>query len=194
MDHRRRSVRPRADNDPGHAHELTFSCFRRWPLLSQRRTCAWLAESVRSACGRHEYDLWADVFMPDHVHLIVCPRRRLYDIGSFRKDIKEPVSRAAMRFLKSNAPDWLERLAVTRGDRVEHHFWQVGPGYDRNILRGQSLLKMMHYVHANPVRKRFVERAEEWTWSSAGWWAGCPQNDLPPDGIPPEWLKAAGEP
>jgi hypothetical protein len=29
----------RSYNIPDHAHELTFSCFRRLPLLSRERTC-----------------------------------------------------------------------------------------------------------------------------------------------------------
>ena len=31
---------------------------------------------------------------------------------------------------------------------------------------------MIEYIHANPVRRGLVERAEDWEWSSARWYAG----------------------
>jgi REP-associated tyrosine transposase len=70
--HHRRSI-----NVSGHAHELTFSCFHRFPFLSRDRTCDWLGASIRTACADLEFSLWAFVFMPDHVHLIVHRTRRV---------------------------------------------------------------------------------------------------------------------
>jgi hypothetical protein len=40
---------------------------------------------------------------------------------------------------------------------------------------------MIEYIHANPVRRRLVERVEDWRWSSASWLPG--KNFLPPDVI-----------
>lgn len=39
--------RVRSYNVPGHAHELTFSCFQRLALLSRDRTCRWFVDEVR---------------------------------------------------------------------------------------------------------------------------------------------------
>ena len=49
MDYKQRLHRPKAYNEPGHAHELTFSCHRRLRLLSKDRTCQWLATVTRQA-------------------------------------------------------------------------------------------------------------------------------------------------
>lgn len=189
MDYRERTQRPRGYNDPGHAHELTFSCYRRFPFLAKPRTCEWLAESIRKACRRLNYSLWAYVFMPEHVHLVVHPRATEYDDSQLLKQIKEPVSREAMQFLKSEAPDWLPRLAVRRGGRVEHHFWQPGRGYDRNIDTSRTLRSIIDYVHLNPVRRGLVDQARDWKWSSAGWLEGRPLNTLQVDHIPWHWLE-----
>jgi hypothetical protein len=67
---------------------------------------------------------------------------------------------------------WIPRLTQKRRHRIETHFWQSGGGYDRNIEQGSSLLKMIDYIHMNPVRKGFVPTAEEWKWSSAGQFVG----------------------
>ena len=189
MHYRQRQQRPRGYNDPGHAHELTFSCYRRFPFLSKDRTCEWLAEEIDEARRELNYYLWASVFMPEHVHLVVCPRERAYDDATFLKRIKERVSRKAVAYLKQEAPDWLARIRVTRGGKSEHHFWQPGRGHDRNIERSRTLMAMIDYVHMNPVRRGLVERPEEWKWSSAGWFVGAPLNTLTPDQIPWDWLE-----
>ncbi|MFQ5732209.1 MAG: transposase [Planctomycetaceae bacterium] len=174
-------------NEPGHAHELTFGCYRGFEFLGQERTCEWLAESVRQACDHLNVSLWAYVFMPDHAHLIVHPEHPEYSISAFLKRVKQPVSRKALAYLRRNAPHWLERVRTQRGKRVEHHFWQRGGGYDRNITDPRTLETMIEYLHLNPVRKALVERGSEWKWSSAGWFLGEEPNGLRPDPVPPEW-------
>ncbi len=189
MDYRTRLQRPRAYNDPGHAHELTFSCYRRFTFLSKDRTCQWLADAIRKAKTELNYLLWAYVFMPDHVHLIVYPQHHVYNDSEFLKQIKEPVSRQAVQFLKKEAPHWLPRIRDLKGTRVEHHFWQPGRGYDRNIDNARTLQKMIDYIHLNPVRKGLVNCARDWKWSSAGWFEGQPLNDLETDPISWDWIE-----
>jgi hypothetical protein len=63
-------------NEPGHVHFLTYSCFRRLPLLTRDRTRRWVLESLDSARQSLDLALWAYVIMPEHVHVVLCPRRR----------------------------------------------------------------------------------------------------------------------
>jgi putative transposase len=181
MDWRLRSMRRPSVNEPGHAHELTFSCFHHYPFLHAERTCAWLADSINEARADHDFALWAYVFMPEHVHLMIYPRRPVYDIGVIRKAIKEPVARKAIKHLQEHAPHWLPRITVKRGARLERRFWQAGGGYDRNVWDPATLLAMIEYIHNNPVRRGLVMRAADWKWSSAGWFEG--KNSLKPDPI-----------
>lgn len=127
--------------------------------------------------------------MPDHVHLIVHPRKTEYDIGVIRAAIKHPTSKTALAWLRQNRPDWIARLTRRRGKRIETLFWQSGGGYDRNVETGRTLLEMITYIHLNPVRKRLVHQADEWKWSSAGQFAGNPDSHLRVDAIPPEWFE-----
>lgn len=175
-------------NDPGHAHELTFSCFHRYPFLKSERACQWLADAINAARQTHEFDLWAYVFMPNHFHLIIKPRRVEYDIALIRQAIKEPVARQAFAWLEENAPEWLPRLTVQKNGRERRHFWQVGGGYDRNIFEPRTLREMLDYVHMNPVNRRLVEQAFQWKWSSAAWMFGLGDSPIPLDRIPPDWL------
>ena len=57
----------------GHLHELTFSCYRRQPLLTNDRWQEILATQLENACEAEDFGLVAFVFMPEHVHLLVQP-------------------------------------------------------------------------------------------------------------------------
>lgn len=62
---------------PGDAHFLTFSCFKRLPLLDRNRTRRWFVEALRLGQEKGQYDLWAWVIMPEHVHLVLLPRESI---------------------------------------------------------------------------------------------------------------------
>lgn len=57
---------------------------------------------------------------------------------------------------------------------MEYHFWQDGPGHDRNVNEPKIIHEQIDYSHNNPVKKGLVEKAEDWRWSSAQAWAGDP--------------------
>jgi putative transposase len=127
--------------------------------------------------------------MPEHVHLIVHPRVAEYDIAEIRSAIKAPVARKAIQFLKQSAPEWLPRITRKRGKKTERLFWQTGGGYDRNVIEPGTLIKMIDYIHMNPIRRELCTMPQEWEWSSAGWYLDQPvEVPLEPDPIPPEWL------
>jgi putative transposase len=182
-----RDGRRKTYNTPGHAHELTFSCYKRFPFLRAERTCGWLAEAIEAARQKHDFDLWAYVFMPEHVHLILFPRRPNYEMRKIASSIKLPVAKRAIKFLEDSHSPWLEKISRRRGDRIERLFWQSGGGFDRNVTCGKTLLKMFDYLHRNPERRGLVERAVEWRWSSAATFEGG-SSPFRVDPIPYEWL------
>ncbi len=175
-------------HEAGHAHELTFSCYRRFPFLGADRTCQWLCESIESAKQSRSFLLWAYVFMPDHVHLLIFPQDDEADMGRILEAIKAPVGLKAIAYLADNAPHWLPRITRKRGKKRERLFWQSGGGYDRNVVEAKTLLSMIDYIHANPVRKQFVERPRDWKWSSAAWYDDLSPSPLAVDPIPSDWL------
>jgi len=153
-------------------HELTFCCFRRFKFRDRERTRVWFIDEMRNARAKWEVDLWAYVIMPEHVHLVVAPRRQNDDIGKFAGRLKQAVSRRAVQWLRMNAAEWIPRITVVEGTREVRRFWQPGGGYDRSVEQLRTLESMIDYIHANPVRRGLVERSVDWMWSSAQWYAG----------------------
>jgi len=167
-------------NFVGNAHELTFGCFRNRPFLSKDRTRGYLVEAIDTAKQRHEFDLWAYVFMPEHVHLLIYPREEAYSIAAILRSIKQPVARRAMIYLRERNPRGLAWLATGQAG-VPYRFWRAGGGYDRNMTCVQTIVKAAKYIHANPVRRGLVVNPSEWTYSSARDWQTGTSSLLPID-------------
>lgn len=127
-------------------------------------------EAVNAARIKLHFDIWAYVLMPEHVHLVICPRRQEYSISGILFAVKRPVS------YRLGRPGRAGMAA----------FWQPGGGYDRNLWKPATIHKEVDYIHLNPVRRGLCERAEQWSHSSAGYYAGMGSvpllmdNTLPP--------------
>jgi putative transposase len=159
-------------DEPRQPREFTFSCYRHFAFLGRDRTREWFCQALDEACTEFAYQLWAYVVMPEHVHVLVYSGDAPEQMSAFLQAVKEPVARKAIRYLKEHAPEWLARVTMHEGRRVRRRFWQPGGGYDRNITSTEALRAVIEYIHANPVRRGLVARAEDWEWSSARWYAG----------------------
>jgi putative transposase len=166
-------------NDPGHAHFLTFSCYRRRPYLSIDLTRNWLADSLTTACGKHNFELWAYVFMPEHVHLLTKPRQESYSVGGFLRSVKFGVSHRVKRYSGENLQSDPLESNLLREIRESGQFWQNGPGYDRNLWSLGDIIERIGYVHNNPVKRRLADQETKWMWSSASDYAGTSNGRVP---------------
>lgn len=162
---------------PGDVHFLTFSCFKRLPLLHRDRTRTWLVDAIRAGQQKDHYYLFAWVVMPEHVHLVLLPRGTT-SIATILSAIKQSSSKRALYWLQQNAPDFLPQLCDRQPNGSKsHRFWQRGGGYDRNLRSVRDIHEKIRYVHQNPVRRGLVSAPADWHWSSAHAWE-C-GSDLP---------------
>ncbi len=153
---------------PKQFHELTFSCYKRMPLLTNDQWRSMLTESIDRAMQRHHYFLVAFVYMPEHVHLLVFPQDAASRIDELLKAIKRPFSYRIKQLLTEVQSSLLGKLTVRQRPGVEaFRFWQEGPGYDRNLVTIEAASAAAEYIHLNPVRRGFVEHEWDWHWSSA---------------------------
>lgn len=183
MADRHRKTR-RAINEPGHAHFVTFSCFRRWPLLNRDRSRQWMIDAFADTRRKQNLLIWAYVIMPEHVHALLLPQSDDYEMRRVLASLKVSVSKRARDFLREtrNAV-WLRKLTVTHGHRTVFRFWQAGGGYDENLWNERPIREVIDYIHANPVRRGLVERPTDWYWSSARYHAGLDTGPLQVDRV-----------
>ena len=160
-------------NDPGHAHALTFSCYRRQAFLSKDGSRRWLIDAIERARLKHRLHVWAYAIMPEHVHLLIWPTEPVYDISDILISIKQSVTKRALPYVRRQAPVFLRWMEERRPSGVIHYrFWQPGGGYDRNIVEPGTAYRQIEYIHNNPVRRGLCQKPEDWLWSSAADYAG----------------------
>ena len=166
-------------DEAGHAHELTFSCYQRRPLLADDERCRLLSRSIDAAVEKQGFSLVAFVYMPEHVHLDVFPVRADAAVSTLLYAIKRPHSFRVKQLLLERGDPLLQELTVReRPGKDVFRFWQEGGGYDRNITSHPALITSAEYFHENPVRRGLCQTAEDWKWSS---WRHYHRPDLPPD-------------
>src|SRR5262245_49286420 len=91
-------------HNPGDAHSINFTCFRNRLFLQRDRSCEWFRESLCNALEKYHCSLWAFCIMPDHVHVLIYPKKPEFDVATFLSDLKQPVTRRAISWIKRNAP------------------------------------------------------------------------------------------
>lgn len=130
-----------------------------------------MIEAIDRSRVAHDFDLWAYVIMPEHVHLLISPTQPQYSISAILKSLKLSVSRKAIEFIRAQAPEYLPQLEDRQPNgRVADRFWKRGGGYDRNITEPNVVWSTMEYIHANPVRRGLCDQPLDWSWSSAIEW------------------------
>ena len=162
----------------GHAHELTFSCYKNLPFLESDRACEYCAVSLQRARTLYPFDLWAYVIMPNHVHLLMYPTSETYAITKILQAVKQGISRRYLSYCKKQAPQLLHPL-TTKRDNTAHRFWQRGGGYDRNMTSVPVIRHAVDYIHNNPVRAGLVDDPGMWKWSSYREWLESGQGPIP---------------
>ena len=75
-------------NSQGHVHELTFSCYHRYKYLNDPIACEMFIEELFQSKEEHQFQLWAYVLMPNHVHLLIWPLNAKYNIASILNSMK----------------------------------------------------------------------------------------------------------
>ncbi|HBL47324.1 transposase [Gimesia sp.] len=157
-------------HEPGDCHELTFSCFKRKPLLTNPVWINMICQSIDRALIRHHFNLIAFVIMPEHLHLLVYPTTHECKIDRFLAAIKRPFSYRIKELLIEQQHPLLTELTIrTRPGITSFRFWLEGPGYDRNFFTREAVESAVNYLHLNPVKRNLVTECREWKYSSARW-------------------------
>lgn len=109
-------------NEIGHAHQLTFSVYRRVPVFSDPANIRIFLRHLVRASVQQNFGILAFVVMPDHAHVIVLPRGK-YQISSILKSIKARAAREILEGLPADS-SWLRTFNSAKPRRV----WQAAAG------------------------------------------------------------------
>jgi putative transposase len=129
----------------GQFHFLTFSCYRRLPLLDSSASYSVFEYELERVRQRYGFVVAGYVLMPEHVHLLTN-EPRISTLSVVLQVLKQQTSKK----LKQPSP---------------RQFWQTRY-YDFNVYTADKTVEKLKYMHRNPVRRGLVEKPEDWPWSS----------------------------
>ena len=136
-------------------------------------TCNAINEARRS----HGFLLFAYVIMPDHMHLLTNQPDKPSTLLRYIKGI---VAHRVIEYLKEK--DYKVSLEKLRHEEwVRNHrysLWQQEKNVF-SVINESVFMQKVNYIHQNPVKAGFVERAIDYRWSSARFWRRCETDDEP---------------
>jgi putative transposase len=126
-------------------HFVTFSCYRRLPMLAERRGYEVFEHELELLRKRYRFVVAGYVLMPEHVHLLLGEPNA------------SPLS-VVLQVLKQQTSTKLKA-------RDASQFWQRRY-YDFNVWSNEKRVEKLRYMHRNPVHRGLVATPQEWPWSS----------------------------
>ena len=151
--------------DMSQPHFLTCTVLNWLPVFMRPAAAEVAVDSLRYL-SENGMKIYAWVLMENHLHLIAQSGRLDKDILSF----KSYTGKKIIALLNERGEkEWLRQLAEHK-DRQrqerQHQLWQIGSHpvciHDADMMRTKA-----EYVHNNPVRRGYVDKPEDWRYSSA---------------------------
>jgi putative transposase len=154
----------------GHLHFITFSCYRRRPLLGSARARSAFVLVLGEVRRAYDFKLVGYVVMPEHVHLLISePVRGNPSVAL--KTLKQRVSRRLRAKARRRVAAGQSSFAFARGDAPLRQFWQRR-FYDFNVWSRKKKIEKLNYMHMNPVKRGLVKNPKDWPWSSFSFYQG----------------------
>jgi putative transposase len=125
-----------------------------------------LLDTLRAACVKHAFNIYAYCFMPDHIHI-------------------EPVGLAPDSDLIEFMRTWKGTSTVPLRGLGFHDPFQRGY-YDHILRPDDGPDAVAWYIFNNPVRKGLVEDARDWPYSGS-WIFDWKKAIAPPEEFVPPW-------
>ena len=151
----------------GHLHFITFSCYRRLPLLKTARARDIFVKELGKVRDEVEFRLLGYVVMPEHVHLLMSEPSR----GTPSTVLHKLKLRVARKLRKRQLPGCAGQMHLPFAETLEplRAFWQAR-SYDFNVYSQGKKKEKLNYMHANPVIRGLVKHPKDWRWSSRGFY------------------------
>ena len=147
----------------GDLHFVTFSCYRRLPLLGTKHARNLFVHELEKVRNEMGFRLIGYVVMPEHVHLLMSEPVK----GTPSTVLQKLKLRVSLRMRKPSGVDDAEQsqLPLEVEGVLPKAFWQPR-FYDFNVHTIGKKKEKLNYMHANPLVRGLVEHPKDWPWSS----------------------------
>ena len=159
--------------DRSQPHFLTCTILDWIPLFMNPEIVEIILDSLRFLQQQARLTLYAYVIMENHIHLIAASD----DLGKEIGDFKSYTARKIIEYLKTRGS--IHLLEKFRRGKLSHRIdrtyqvWQEG--VHPKLIQGPEMMRQkIEYIHANPIRRGYIDEAAHWRYSSARNYIGEP--------------------
>ena len=154
-------------HEPDRPHFVTCTAVQWIHLFSEPELAKIILDSIRHLQNNAGLRVHGYVIMENHLHMIVSAP----NLGDAMTRLRKFTAHKIVEWLQKNGrKTTLEKLAFS----ARHHQYQVWQeGFHPQKISGEDMLRQkLNYIHANPLRREFVDLPEHWRYSSARNYAG----------------------
>ena len=160
-------------HDNSKLYFVTFTVVERADVFIRDTYHDILYESLKFCQTKKGLEVYAYCIMTSHIHLIIGTETGV--LADIVRDFKSFTSRHIRISIGQNEQESRRELMLAifnkAGDKnkrnIDFQFWQQH-NHPIELSNPVILKQRLNYIHNNPVEAGFVEKAEEWTHSSAG--------------------------
>ena len=151
-------------------HFITCTVLHWIPVFTRQETVTIVLDSIRYL-QNEGLKLYAYVILENHLHLIVQSDQLDKDVAR----LKSHTANQIVFYLEQNkVKTILDQLAfykkAHKSDRA-YQFWQEGSNPE--LISNEAVMRQkIEYIHHNPVKRGYVDKAEYWRYSSARDYSG----------------------
>jgi len=152
--------------EPTAPHFMTMTTVNWIPLFTRVATVEILLESFVYLQETRGLRLYGFVILENHLHCIA----QSDDLASSISSFKSYTAKIIIRYLESQkAHRLLAQLALHKKRHKKdrnHQVWEEG--VHPQWLQNEAMVRQkLEYIHQNPVKRGYVDKARHWRWSSA---------------------------
>ncbi len=140
---------------------ITCTVVKWLPILDHYDVVEIVVESLKFLVQKKSLKIYGYVIMKNHLHLIVSCEK----LSDRVRDFKSYTSRKIFElFEKKNSEFYIAAFKNERKNK--RSIWMEGY-HPQLIFSVEMFEQKLIYIHSNPVRKGYVDKPEDWQYSSA---------------------------
>lgn len=150
-------------------HFLTLTTIEWLDIFTKAGYFKILADSLKFCCKNKGLIIYEYVFMTNHIHLILQAKEG-FSLDEIIRDFKRHTTKEIAKTLREDRRKYILRIintSLSKNSEDSHQIWQSG-NYPEIIETENFFDQKIDYIHNNPVSKEYVEKPEDWFYSSAG--------------------------
>jgi REP element-mobilizing transposase RayT len=163
--------------DSKQPHFISFSTVNWIDIFTRITYFDIITESLDYCIQNKGLILNAWVIMTNHIHLIA--RSETNKLGNIMRDMKKFTSKEIVSAIKGNKQEsrkkWLLWMIRRAGKANKHNKnYQVWQQNNHPVVldTNEMIDQRLEYLHMNPVKAGYVNKTEDWKYSSAKQYAG----------------------